>query len=147
MTDKAQETQAAPEANPQLDYTAVREAAEKKFVERLRGLHHLLKISKGAGTPTLTEISELHSSAFALLRAQQIEVQEMNKQLSTMIIQTSLRLDTITNILKKKDVIVSDEEFQQEADTILEEQRAKLAEAREQALSESLEQAKATKQP
>lgn len=145
-TPQKSEPEQAQQAS-KLDYTALRTAAERKFTERLRGLHHLVKVSKGKGTPTLQEITEMHSAASALFKAQQLEVQELSRTLTTLLVNVSLRVDAIIHILKEKEIVSGDDGLKEALNTILQSQRAQVEEAKQKMLEASMKQAGETKQP
>lgn len=130
---------------PRVDYAALRATAEKKLIQRLRGLHHLLQVSKGAGNPTLTELNELFTSLFTLYGTFQDELRSLSQTFTTMLVQTSLRQDAFQAILKDKGIIESDEELQGYLEKVVEEQKAKVADARKKSLEASIAQAEKTK--
>jgi hypothetical protein len=136
----------APEAQPappkqQFDWSAIRDAAFAKVTTRVRALQNLEKISKGAGKPSLNELTDLFTGIATCLAALPREQQKQGEVLYTMLVNFSLRLDAIFAILEEK-AIVGKDELQAKMTTILDEQKALIRQRKEDALAKSVEQTK-----
>jgi hypothetical protein len=125
---------------PQLDWSAIRDAAFSKVTTRVRALQNLEKINK-AGVPSLYELNELFTGMATCLAAIPREVQKQGEVLYTMLVNFSLRLDAMFAILEEKG-IAEKGALQAKMTTILEEQKALFRQRKEDALAKSVEQVK-----
>lgn len=136
------EGQAAPSQQPQqvVDWVAVREEAERQTARGIKSLQHLLKVSKGAGKPSLHELVVLFTALGMYVNTLPKEMMEVGKILSSMILQASLRLDTLITLLIEKGLFTK-EEFQERGATIVKEQRDAIESARAEQLKKAVDQA------
>jgi hypothetical protein len=152
MTDESQTPEApaeeAVENNPtgeinrqRAAFTEMRMKATGMALKGLKALRHLEKVSKGRGTPSLHELTELFASLEAQIQAS-IEEQQLALQVLTRaFFQGNVQSDAILKMLRDKGV-VSEEDFRAAVDTILSEQRAAVAEKDDATIEKSVNQLK-----
>jgi hypothetical protein len=137
MEDEAKKQNTSDPSTPvkAVDWVAVREKAEYGLVSGVTGLQNLERISKGAGRPALHELVSLFTNTAVYLSTLPREMTEMGRVLSSLLIQGSLRLDALLNVLIDKGVLTS-EEFQAKGREISKAQGEAMAAARAAARAE-----------
>jgi hypothetical protein len=127
-----------------VDWVAVREKAEQGVIGGVTQLQNLERISKGAGRPALHELVALFTNIAVYLNTLPREMTEMGRVLSSLLIQGSLRLDALLNVLIEKGVLTA-EEFQEKGRVISRAQGEAMAAARAERMMDVVDKAETPK--